>query len=432
MDSKKKDAYKVNQNYQLDLWADRPGRQAAGHADALHGESEGTAFLLQKKTDGRMKTIEARPGRELPAWIREYGSILKTDCYISQNSFRGDRRTVGCIDRIGAIWSDIDYYTKPRYEDVAPEKVYDELQIDLDRAGIPQPSLAIYSGRGLYAVWLLEKGYDLSDYDQWKRTQQGLCDQLREYGADPAATDGARILRLCSTENSKTGHRVKCFDGTGRLHVLKNFTTVAMEQATDQRQTGGAIGRAVWSRRVNDLMKLPGLLGGHMPEGRRHNWTVVTATGLAWLDTGRYHRRERRALLDYCPGYTMAELDASLGTLDRRAGEAIGQNRGLYRFKNETIREWLGLSVQFCRENRLYSLIGKNWLHGEANTTYKQYKRRKDGMQTRTTYIEQATNTAQRERIIELAGKGYSERRIAFILSISRARVWQILQGCPG
>ncbi len=434
MDTKDKHNRQVNLIFQLDLWADRPDRQAAGHVEALHGESDGNAFLLQKKTDGRMKTIEARPGRELPAWIREYKSLLKTDCYISQNSFRGDRRAVRCIDRIGAIWTDLDYYKKPRYKDFSPGRVYDSLQIDIDRAGIPQPSMAIYSGRGLYAVWLLERGYDLSHYGQWQRIQRGICDQLGQYGADRRATDGARILRLCSTENSQTGHRVKCFNGTGRLHLLKDFATVGIEeQATDTIGQWPTLEKAMLSGRLDNLSKLPELLGGCIPVGIRHNWILITYNVLAWLmESGLYYMRETAALLDDCPGYTRAEFEADRRNLDRRAKQPYGQDRGLFRFKSKTIRERLGLSVQWCKENRLYSLAGDSVFHGEANKEYQDYKRRRAGIQSRAAYIEQVTKTDQRERIIELAKQGCSQRQIGAALAISRARVRQILDGNNG
>jgi hypothetical protein len=58
---------------------------------------------------------------------------------------------------------------------------------------LPYPSLEVDSGGGYQFVWLFD-GDKPKEFkrEKWIKLQQKFLEVLKEYGADPAATDAAR------------------------------------------------------------------------------------------------------------------------------------------------------------------------------------------------------------------------------------------------
>lgn len=76
---------------------------------------------------------------------------------------------------------------------------------DLDGAGASmplQPSIVVNSGRGEHHYWLLDTPIDAAMATELQRRWVHRC------GADPAATDLARVLRVPGSVNSRNGQRV--------------------------------------------------------------------------------------------------------------------------------------------------------------------------------------------------------------------------------
>lgn len=76
---------------------------------------------------------------------------------------------------------------------------------DLDSAGASmplQPSITVNSGRGTHAYWLLSEPIAASAATELQRRW------VHTVGADPAAVDLARVLRVPGSVNTKNGQRV--------------------------------------------------------------------------------------------------------------------------------------------------------------------------------------------------------------------------------
>ena len=72
---------------------------------------------------------------------------------------------------------------------------------------IPEPTVVVDSGRGIYLLWLVEE--HVNAMPRWIKMQKYLYEQLQELGADPqVTTDCARVLRKIGSINSKTGNVV--------------------------------------------------------------------------------------------------------------------------------------------------------------------------------------------------------------------------------
>lgn len=131
----------------------------------------------------------------------------ESNVYISMNTFFKNERTVDCLKRLNALYVDIDCYK------LGLEKadVLAELEDNYFDSIIPMPTFVVDSGRGLYLVWKL-RNEDRNALPRWTKVQNFLIDALKEFGADPACRDSARILRIPFSRNTKSGTDVKILE----------------------------------------------------------------------------------------------------------------------------------------------------------------------------------------------------------------------------
>jgi hypothetical protein len=131
------------------------------------------------------------------------------DGYIAQNEFfRPNRRVVNCW-RLTSFYVDLDTYKVPELQGRPPELLAQQLLMACDDQGIPQPTVVVFSGRGLQAKWILESPVLSSALPRWQAVQEELCRRLGPHGADPRALDASRVLRLVGTVNCKSGDTVR-------------------------------------------------------------------------------------------------------------------------------------------------------------------------------------------------------------------------------
>ena len=74
------------------------------------------------------------------------------------------------------------------------------------------------SGRGLQVKWVFTEPLGRAALPRWKAVQMELNESLKDLGADPAAIDASRVLRLEGSVNSRTGETVRV------LHVCRTAT----------------------------------------------------------------------------------------------------------------------------------------------------------------------------------------------------------------
>jgi hypothetical protein len=70
--------------------------------------------------------------------------------------------------------------------------------------GIPEPSIILWTGRGLAVKWLVDT-LPKAAYPRWAAVQKCLVDAFADLGADASARDASRVLRLPGTYNPKSG-----------------------------------------------------------------------------------------------------------------------------------------------------------------------------------------------------------------------------------
>ena len=115
---------------------------------------------------------------------------MESDLYFSVNAVTGNnprgaghRVKVAYVQKVQVIFNDVD---------------------DLAGATMPlQPSIVVNSGRGEHRYWLLESPIDSTMATELQRQWVYRC------GADHAAVDLARVLRVPGSVNTKNGARAR-------------------------------------------------------------------------------------------------------------------------------------------------------------------------------------------------------------------------------
>ena len=237
------------------------------------------------------------------------------DSYISQAFFKQPNRRAINIFGLTHAWIDLDYYNatgwladfiknnKPSAREIA--------SLVLDRCrdlGIPPTSIQS-SGRGLYVKWSFTNMVGPSGAARVRALNRQLVRIFSDFGADPAAADVSRVLRVPGSINGKNGafcttiysdpisydYHDFCDEilplTLDEVHQRQADRQAAREQRKedrrgDHRRRGRVLDRSDWACKVvADLTKLADMRwGGRVPEGQRDTWTWIAAAHLAlWL-----------------------------------------------------------------------------------------------------------------------------------------------------
>jgi len=121
------------------------------------------------------------------------------DTWLSQAEFIKPNRRVVNLARIGLLFADLDTYREPWAQGRSPEQLAAAVMFRCYDEGVPPPSILVFSGRGVQAKWLLDGTLPRQALPRWNACQRYLIDRLAGLGADPAAKDASRVLRLVNT-----------------------------------------------------------------------------------------------------------------------------------------------------------------------------------------------------------------------------------------
>jgi hypothetical protein len=137
------------------------------------------------------------------------------DTWISQATFtKKNRRAVNVRD-VGLFFADLDTYKAPHLNGFSPEQQAERLCQFCRDEGLPEPSIVLFSGRGLQAKWLLVSPQSRLKLSAWNEAQKALVLLLEPFAADANARDVSRVLRLDRTVNTKSGQFCRVVHITG-------------------------------------------------------------------------------------------------------------------------------------------------------------------------------------------------------------------------
>ena len=125
------------------------------------------------------------------------------DTYMSQAFFaRPCRRSVH-VAWLTHAYVDLDLYKLPIPPQPGVAGIW--LRTFCADEGIPEPSLIVFSGRGIYCKWCWSSPIPRAAAGRAVAVNRALVRRFEEWGADPRAVDVSRILRVVGTTNSKSG-----------------------------------------------------------------------------------------------------------------------------------------------------------------------------------------------------------------------------------
>mgnify|MGYP001414939916 CR=1 FL=1 len=379
------------------------------------------------------------------------------DTYISQAEFKSFIRRLVNLLRVGLCFSDLDTYNS-KYSDLSPRVQCEHLLSFCVKNRIPQPSLVLFSGRGLQAKWLFTKPIPYEALIRWNEVQRHLCDHLADFGADLKARDASRVLRLVHTVNTKTGEIVEVI--YEHLYANGEIVRYDFDQFADQvlpftraeykerkkkiitRENINTEGLRVFSGqqlnfdRLTDLRTLAALRHPEgIPEGKRDEFIFLATGFMAWaLDPLRLYDEIVHLAREFCPSLSINEVRSYTSTVYRKAKEASRGKKIMfngqwvdprYRFRNQTLIDWLEIIPY--EERHLKTIISD----AEAGRRHRcsereRYRTEHIGAVDRQTYLGRAEQ--RREDACRLKDYGLNVQEIAEYLRVSRMQVYNYLK----
>ncbi len=190
------------------------------------------AVVLIQKSSGhvmqRLSTAEHVAGEDFQRWLESMNASQgpRYEVYLSMNTLtdQAHGRTKADIAEIRHVYLDFDV------------KGTEAVAAMTTREDMPQPNHLIESSPGKWqSVWRVE-GFD---QQQAETLMRGM---VHELGADPAATDSSRVLRVPGFHNHKYGkpHLVRVENLTNEVYTPERFPRFA--ENTPVRSTGRSSG----------------------------------------------------------------------------------------------------------------------------------------------------------------------------------------------
>jgi hypothetical protein len=362
--------------------------------------------------------------------------------------------------RVGLLFVDLDTYKLPEFAGLSPEAQLERLLRLCETMGLPEPSLVVFSGRGLQAKWLLDSGLPARALPRWSLVQHELGRRLAGLGADPNALDASRVLRLDQTVNSRSGEVVRVVHRSGTRYDFNRLADTLLpltraklqqlrqeraERAADPRRPAtrtqghltaidtGALGhlrpfigaQLAWDR-LADLRTLARLRGWTQgaPDGSRDLAVFIGASFLAQAvpNVPRFYDELRVLGREFAPHWNFREVNASASAVVSRMrrmakGETVEyagvQVDPRYRWRNDTLIQRFSITPD--EERQLSTIVSR----GEARRrdAERDTKRRREaGAVTRAEY--EGNSEQKRATVRLMRAQGKTQAAIAAELNI--------------
>ncbi len=372
-------------------------------------------FSVLTRKDGDRARQKSYPIDKLD-WIIE-NLDPGIDSWVSQAEFfKPNRRLVNLL-RLQLCFVDLDTH-KAAIGNHPPQEQARALRFFCDSEGIPQPSLILFSGRGLHAKWLLDSPLPRQALIRWNAVQKVLVEKLDLFGADPMAKDASRVLRIENTINTKNGERVRvldvdpgqngpnrwCFEALCRellpidRQVLRAHHLKVVKSNQNLKGLHAFSGRQLAWDRLQDLRTLTTLRGG-VAEGERTvnlHWRLNFLLLSGATNSQEMYYEAAELAREFCPDWNVVKSE--LSTLFAKAkaferGEKVTfgnkQYSPLYTPKNSHLIDLFGITDE--EESKLKTIIGKDE-KGRRNKSRLENRRRVAGVVDRATYEAQSVS----------------------------------------
>lgn len=415
---------------------------------------------------------------DLPEVVERAHGVL--DLWISVGEFFKPNRRVVNLWRMAAAFADLDTYKMPALEKLSTQAQVELLLQACHDRGIPPPSVAVFSGRGLQVKWIFAEPIPRRALPRWQAVQRELNARLLDFGADAKALDASRVLRMVGSFSSRSldvvhvvhtarvptmgGHLMPSgvvgydFDVLAdtllplqRLELVEAKQTRAAERAQDaaekaareaRRQAlvvvnGDGAGQAssnlrtfvpsvlAWDR-LEDLRTLARVRGHEngLPPGERDLFTFLGTCFLAQALLVRNLEAEARSLAaEFAPTWTEAELRSCVSSVVSRARAAhAGEKVELNGRELDPRYRWRNdtlvdrLGITAEEASQLKTILPKDEAR-RRDAERQCTRRRAQGAKPRADYLQAVVE--RRAHAARLEAEGLSRRAIAKRLGVS-------------
>ncbi len=443
----------------------------------LYHNLRGAGFTCLVTPGGqkRQRSFKLSALPERLEYVRKQG----IDAYIAQNVFWRPNRKAQFLWKLTSHYVDLDTYKVPELQALSAERLCARLLAECEERGIPEPTVIVYSGRGLQAKWVLASPQPKQALPRWKAVQQELCRRLASLGSDRKALDASRVLRVVGTPNTKSGEKVRVVHrariptmgasllGNGAVgYDFEVFAETLLPLTRDEVQSkrkastspmGGVQSLTVdkpvlksksgrsngplrtsqqlaWDR-LSDLERLLELRGWQdgAPEGNRNAFVFLAACFLAHAMPATDLQNAvlayaARFAPDWSKEVALSCASSAIGRAGAHSCESkasTGSNRKAdkYRFTNQFVLEMLAMTS--AEQECMRTLIGKEEKRRRDNLR-KQARRRAEGCVARDAYLTRSADLAERARVLRASGLSYSG--IAASLGVSKSAAFGYCQ----
>jgi hypothetical protein len=373
------------------------------------------------------------------------------DCYIAPNGFSWKAgRTSANVAELSSFYVDLDYYKVEQYKGLSVADLA-ALVLD-DNPWLPMPTVIVDSGTGCWFVWTFKRPLPINQKTSkfpflptWQTTQDYLVSMLARYGADPACSDAARVMRLPGTINSKTKRQSEAWETGARFefNVLRAKVSEEYHKANPKRQLtpdprpkhvskGKTSYLFNWHTlayaRMQDFYRLAELRGGRLTDNRRMAVYAYAVEAAHYCRSEEALKAQVSQFINDCIA-DPKKYGKSTNYLEvvRRFGNRLAlQNAGVSAYQ-------IALDDILERKNNVYNHSTRYLLRVLDITPDEQgkmkvcigsdeklirltRKRRKAGILSRPEYLAKAEK--RRQEALRLRDEGLSQRLIADRLGV--------------
>ena len=160
--------------------------------------------LYDDTTDGYIHLIKINKDRTIKVYNTTNAALKEVveefnghkNVYMTPNTTYKPQRAVNNIRQFRALYIDLDGIDGDKH--YVFYQIFELAELEI----IPKPTMIVDSGGGLHIYWRI-KNAPYRALHTWQELEDMLYHKLKEYGADIKATDGARVLRIPGTINTK-------------------------------------------------------------------------------------------------------------------------------------------------------------------------------------------------------------------------------------
>ncbi|MDK2564224.1 DNA-binding response regulator [Romboutsia sedimentorum] len=425
--------------------------QMTDFCDHLYNEStDGYIQILKlnEKNSADERTIKIYNTRN--DGLREIVEVLhnESDVFLAPNTMYLPKRRVENIRQFRALFQDIDC-NKLGFEKA--ETVYMIWMLYHD-GKVPKPTMVTDSGQGVHLYWRIENA-PYGALNTWQELQDYIYYQLKHLGSDRKSTDGARVLRLPGTINSKNEANCEVLYIDNELEYSmydlreqylnykpKSYQLQIVEtKKNDTRVISNRFfnSYSLHMERANDLQTLCKLRKYDMTGFRNMAihcyayWKGIYVRDSYELEnvvmelnsafTEPLKDTEIRAILRSVPKAIDKFIAYEQG---RRSGECKRVSKGMrdkdgYWYKNDTLIERLEISRS--EQKHMKTIIGIDEKYDRNNVKRRNSRRDEEGLTNREK--EKLDNI---NKIKDLVNKGLKNKEISEMLNISIRQVQRL------